>query len=263
MILFLAISLAALLQHFDGVVGVAALDLDTGRHFELHANERFPMASVFKVPIALTVFDKKVPLDEAITITPDQFSRGWSPIARGGKTVTVSIGALLEATVVQSDNTAADTLLRRLGGPAVVTAHLRELGIDGVRVDRPENEIGAFARTHRAEYARDPRDTATPAGMVKLLTLVHRRANPMLLDMMKRSMITTRIFAGVPKKAIVRHKSGTMQGSLNDVAIVTSPDAEHHIVMAIFTKASRSNDDVPRDALVAAIARRIYDDFTR
>lgn len=262
MMFFLAVSLSALLQQFDGVTGVAAVDLDTGRHFELHATERFPMASVYKLPIALTVIDRKIPLDERITITPTQFSVGWSPIAKKGKTVTLSVRELMEDAVVDSDNTAIDALLRRLGGAAVVTSHLHELGIDDVRVDRPENDIGRFATLHREKYVNDPRDTATPLGMIKLLTLLHRRANPMLLDMMQRSVNRNRIAAGVPKNAIVRHKSGSMPGTLNDVAIVTSPDAEHHIVMAIFTKGSHA-EEPPREALIAGIARAIYDDFTR
>jgi beta-lactamase class A len=263
MILFLAIALAALAQQFDGVIGVAAVDIDTGRHFELRADEPFPMASVFKLPIALTVIDKKLPLDERITITPDQFSRGWSPIAAAGKTVTLTVRELLDSAVAQSDNTACDVLLRRAGGPAVVTSHMRELGITGLRVDRPENDIGTFAVAHPLEYASDPRDTSTPAAMVKLLAIIHRRANPLLLGMMLRSVNTHRIAAGVPAKAIVKHKSGTMPGTLNDVAIVTSYDAEHHILMAIFTKGSRMKDEAPREKIVADIARQIYAQFTR
>lgn len=263
MILFLVISLAALAQQFDGVIGVAAVDLDTGRHFELRAEEPFPMASVFKLPIALTVIDKKVPLDERITITQDQFSRGWSPIAARGKTVTLTVRELLDAMVAQSDNTACDVLLRRVGGPAVVTSRMRELGIGGIRVDRPENDIGAFAVVHPLEYASDPRDTSTPAAMVKLLAVIHRRANQLLLGMMLRSINTHRIAAGLPAKAIVKHKSGTMPGTLNDVAIVTSYDAEHHILMAIFTKGSRMKDEAPREKLVADLARQIYAQFTR
>src|SRR5258706_5890985 len=186
MILFLAISLAALAQQFDGVIGVAAVDLDTGRHFELRADEPFPMASVFKLPIALTVIDKRVPLDERFTITPDEFNHSWSPIAAGGKTVTLTVRELLEAMVVQSDNTACDFLLRHVVAPSVVTSHMRELGIAGIRIDRTESEILTFAVAYPREYASDPRDTSTPAAMVKLLAIVHRRANPLLLGMLLR-----------------------------------------------------------------------------
>ena len=100
--------------------------------------------------------------------------------------------------MVVSDNSAADLMLREAGGPAAVTARMKSLGLNGIRVDRsiavlladwggiknlpPEAEWTRdmwdklFDAVPEAEHmaarrvqTRDPRDTATPADMTKLL----------------------------------------------------------------------------------------------
>jgi beta-lactamase class A len=58
-----------------------------------------------------------------------------------GNEETFTVGQLLAAAVSHSDNTAADVLLELVGGPAVVTAFLRAHGIQGMRIDRGEDEI--------------------------------------------------------------------------------------------------------------------------
>jgi beta-lactamase class A len=57
---------------------------------------------------------------------------------------------------------------------------------------------------------------------------------------------------------IVAHKTGTMPGVRNDVAILTSADGKHHIAIAILTKGVTSTID---DAAIAAVARIVYEAF--
>src|SRR4029079_4032715 len=64
--------------------GYAAIDLQTGRSVSMNADQRFPMGSVFKFPLALTVLklvdEKKLDLEKRYTIQPSEFSVGYSPI---------------------------------------------------------------------------------------------------------------------------------------------------------------------------------------
>jgi beta-lactamase class A len=158
---------------------------------------------------------------------------------------TLSIGELLEAMIVDGDNTAADRLLTLAGGPEVITAQLEEAGFPDIRVDRGEAEIafdfagvspppppatwsltvmskaidGAPQDSRRAAYQRflgDPRDTATPDAMVQLLRSVQegRRLSPesreRLLTLMTKSRtgpqrLRGKLPAGIP----VAHRTGT------------------------------------------------------
>ena len=258
----------------DAVVGVAVVDLESGRRISVHGNDRFPMASVFKFPVALVVLQRvdagEFKLDDAITIQPSQFSRGHSPLrdSANGKPVMVTVRRLIELMVSESDNTAVDYFIRRLGA-LTITSRIHALGGDDVRIDRPENDIAVFIEKQGiAAYVRDPRDTATPDGMASLLAASARRkdgltpaSHDLLLHFMTASHNPVRIALVLPPGASVAHKTGTMPGVFNDVGIITSADSKHHIVVAIFTKKPAAQNEDVALRVVGQFARAVYDTF--
>lgn len=193
-----------------GVVGVTAIHLETGRRVSMNGAERFPMASTFKVPIAvqlLTRVDKgEVKLDQMIEIKLSDLHPGSGTLSdlfnKGG--LALSVRNLMELMLLISDNSATDVLLRTAGGAEAVTARMRGLGIEGISVNRstaqliadwigvtdlpaedrwnPAVFIAAFTAVKpedRAAAAKkfeaDPRDTSTPNGMAALLERIYRK----------------------------------------------------------------------------------------
>ena len=86
--------------------------------------------------------------------------------------VALSVANLIEVMIVHSDNTATDSLMALAGGPAAVTAWLREIGIEGMRVDRTTAEIvhdaygfkpGQGPSNEAGRSHGDPNDPAIPA----------------------------------------------------------------------------------------------------
>lgn len=235
----------------DGVVGVAILHLESGDTVSLRGGERFPMQSVFKVPVALAILRRvdagELRLDRVVPVAAADLRPGHSPIAEahpnGGARYTVR--ELLRLMVAESDNTAADLLLSLAGGPAAVTANLRAHGVAGVRVDRGEGRLaldlngiepgpgrtarGGFdalrdrvpAATRRAalrRYLADPRDTATPTGAAAMLARLQqgRLLSPASTALMLGWMRDTptgpaRLKAGLPAGTVVAHKTGSAQ----------------------------------------------------
>ena len=103
------------------------------------------MQSVFKLPLAIEVLAHvdagAIRLDDELRIKPSDVRPGPGgsladelPEAGGERTVL----DLLERMMIQSDNTAADVLLDRVGGPRRVTERLRGFGIDGIDVVAPK-----------------------------------------------------------------------------------------------------------------------------
>lgn len=303
-ILFAAIltmRLAAIQDTFDGKVGVFAVDLDTRQRATLNENEIFPMASVCKLPIAVALLQRvdrgEVSLNDRVTLGPDDFHAGHSPIADAarGKPITLTVGELLEKMVPESDNSAVDYVLAHFVTPKDVMKALRAIKVRNVDVSRPEAMIigqilneGDVIET-RARYAKrmqsmsetqavqghqkfwiDPRDTATPAGMADLLVKLARhnaglstKSEELLMRLLRQTASgPDRIRAGIPRDALLAHKTGTMPGTLNDVGIVTSPDGKHHIVIALFTKWSNGAEE-DRAKVMAAMTKAIYEDLTR
>jgi beta-lactamase class A len=260
-------------DHAPATMGVAAVDLESGRSVRIRADERFPMGSVFKFPTALTflrlVDQKKFDLDAKVTIPVSAFAPGYSPIRDNahGKPVTMTYRDIVIAMLRESDNTAADFLLPKVGGPAAVTKRLRELGIDGIRVDRSETQMAADLHKPGgvARYAVDPRDTATPNATVELLRkfwLAQDGLSPEMHAFAMKQMLDTptgakRIKAALPAGATLAHKTGTMPGTANDVGIITMPGGKHHVLIAIFMKAATTEEDEPREQAIMEMAEAV------
>lgn len=261
-------------QQSDAVIGVTAVHLQSGRRVSVRGGERFPIGSVYKFPIALTVLRcvdaGTLSLRQEVTIEPKDFAPGWSPLrdeARG-RPIALTIRELLRHTVSISDNTSSDALLR-LVGPRAVTARLAELGIRNIRIDRTEAEIGRDldAPGGIERYAADPRDTATPDAMAELLVAfwkgrdgLSKESHELLVHWMTDTPTGARRIRAAFPDAVVTHKTGTMPGTANDAGIVTIGD--QHVAIAIFTKAAKSELKVVEDD-IAAVAKKAVEAVLR
>lgn len=271
--MILALVLAATLTFqpkTDAIVGVTAVHLESGKRVSIRGRESFPMASVFKFPVALAALRRvdtgTLSLKQQVTIEPKDFSPGWSPLRdrANGKAITLTVRELIEWTARESDNTAADNLMTLIGGPQQVTIRVRELGAGGIRVDRTEKQISADLNKPGGveAYAIDIRDTATPDSMVDLLTAFWQRraglsdASHELLVRCMREVPRgkRRLTAGAPAGSVVWHRPGTMPGTANDTGIIRLPNGEH-VAIAVFTKGSKKAALEAREDDIAAAAR--------
>ena len=122
-----------------GAVGVAALHLESGRRVSLRPDERFPMASTYKVPLAVQLLWRvdrgEVGLADRLDLEAADLHPGSGLLTELFKApgTALSVRNLLELTLRESDNSATDKLMAVAGGPAAVTARMRSLGLDGHR----------------------------------------------------------------------------------------------------------------------------------
>lgn len=131
-------------QASKGRLGVALLDLRDRKLWSHRGSDTFPMQSVFKLPLAVAVLQQveagKFRLDQPITVTRKDFSLFHSPLVKNfkGERNDYPLSELIRLAAGESDNTAADLLMREIGGPQAVTKMLRDGGVTGMSVDRYE-----------------------------------------------------------------------------------------------------------------------------
>jgi beta-lactamase class A len=239
-------------------LGVAVIDTDTGRRLRYQADQRFAMASTFKLPLAAAILAEveagrmslaqRIPVVEADLLPNSPVTR--AALAEG----SVSVERLCAAIVEVSDNSGANLLLRRIGGPAGLTAFLRRSGDPVTRLDRYEMELGT-------NLAGDPRDTTTPDAMASLLNRL--LLGPVLTPASRARLIgwmegaTTgldRLRAGFPVGWRVGDKTGTaLRGANNDIAIAWPPGRPPLIVASYVEAPDR--DEARHKATHAAVAR--------
>lgn len=257
-------SFAALEAQHGGQLGVAALDTRSGRRLAHRAGERFALCSTFKLLATAAVLRKVdrgtekltrlIPYGRADVLT-------YAPVTRAHVGEGhMPVGALCEAAIAWSDNTAANLVLASLGGPGAVTRFARSLGDPVTRLDRSEPALNDVA-------PGDVRDTTTPAAMladmqaVVLGNTLSKASRALLADWLQRSQTGKAMLrSGLPASWRVGDKTGTgPRNEANDIAVAWPP-GRAPILIAAYYKGSRLYPE-SRDAVLAEVGRIVARKF--
>lgn len=219
-----AADFAALEKASGGRLGVCLWNPGSGARYGHRMDERFPMCSTVKFPLSAAVLqdadagqlslDQRVPVQQSDILDHSPFTG-----RHVGKSMTVR--DLCRATMIVSDNAAANLLLPLIGGPAGLTTFLRQHG-DRVTVSaRNEPELNRFA-------AGDPRDTTSPAAMAGNLQrfllgdVLKDASRQQLADwLIDNQTGDARLRAGLPQGWRVGDKTGSNgRDTTNDIAVL-------------------------------------------
>jgi beta-lactamase class A len=238
-----------------GTLGVAFFNTATGAIMGHNLGARFGHCSSFKLALAaLTLWRDEqglVDADQRVTWSREELvshSPYTAPLTDGGATLR----ELASATQRTSDNTAANILLRELGGPEALTDFWRMLGDTESRLDRTEPALNNVP-------ASELRDTTTPAVMVRTVAklcfgdvLNEPNRQTLLQWMVDTKTGARRVRAGLPAGWIAGDKAGTSFwpgiGSLYvDIGFVTPP-ARAPLTFATYYRAPKTHKRIDPSA---------------
>ena len=265
------------------------------------------MASVCKLPMAIHILslvdEGKFTLDQPIEILPQDIFPQVSEVAkRWPKQREYPLTELLQMMVAQSDNTVIETFFRIGGGASAMAARFRQWRVDGIRVDRGEEQITfdsvgvkyppieqwtGTMFTHLMtnltpevryrgiqRYLTDPRDTATPNGTVQLLArafrgeLLSKTTTARLIEILKATTTgPARLKGLLPEGTVVAHKTGAW-GTVNGLNGATNDVGVIFLPngagqLAVAVYLKGSTrDEAARDHVIAQIARTAFDFWT-
>jgi beta-lactamase class A len=227
----------------QGSYGIAVIDLSSGTVYGVNGNRLFRAASVNKMPIILTLYDRaaagKVSLDQTLTISDADIQHyGTGTIQNSDARRVYSLRQLGDLMIQVSDNTAAFVLERYLGQQAV-----------------QQNA----SRWHM-DHTSMADNTTTPADAVSLMAnlsagrLLPPDATQTILRLLKSTVFTDRLGSGLPTGVPLAHKVGTDVGVYNDSGIVMLPQRPYAI--AVF---SEDADEAEANAAFAKVSSDAYD----
>ena len=252
----------ALELEYDARVGVSAIDTGSGDSVAFRADERFGFASTVKVFVAAEFLRQVAPADrdDVVTWTRADIDRaGYSPVTTAHLVDGLTLAELAEAAVRESDNTATNLIIERLGGPAALDSGLEllddsttaivddEPALNVVSADSADNTTTPAAFTANLGALLDGQTLATD----DLATLVDWMSGNATGDNLVR--------AGAPSGWVVADKSGGAGGIRNDIAIVTPPGRAPLLVSILTTKTDAAADY--QDELVADVAAVVLGAF--
>lgn len=260
-----ATDFAALEKACSGRLGVTLLDTGSGRRLGHRQDERFPLCSTFKSVLAATVLKQAerdpALLDQRLPVRAQDILE-HAPVTRRHVGKDLTVRDLCRATLITSDNTAANLLFAAIGGPPAVTAFLRASGDTITRSDRLEPELNSFA-------IDDPRDTTTPAAIAATLQrlVLGDALKPASRQQLADWLIDNEtgdacLRAGLGKRWRVGDKTGSNgEDARNDIAVLWPVQGGSPWIVAAYLQAGAISFE--QRAAVLAQVSRIADGLTR
>ncbi|MGW3515290.1 class A beta-lactamase [Streptomyces hydrogenans] len=257
----------ALEERYGARLGVHAHDVRTGRTLAHRDDERFPMCSTFKtLAVAAVLRDLDHDgtfLARRLHYTAAYVARsGWSPVAGSTENIArgMTVAELCDATIRFSDNTAANLLLRELGGPTAITRFARSTGDPVTRLDRWEPRLNS-AEPWRITDTTTPRAIARTYGRLVLGRVLEPADRALLTDWLLRNTTSlARFRKGLPADWTVADKTGGGEyGTNNDVGVTWPPDGGPILLSVLTTRPEPEAEGV--DELVAAAAAVVAEEL--
>ena len=224
-------------------VGISLQELSGPRRNSLSigANHSFYAASTYKLPLLMAEAQRiaagQASRSDVLCFIPSDAEDGWFTDYAPGSCFTRDVLAL--RTGRYSDNTAAHILVRYMGGPAVLNAYAKSIGMTGSALWIPNTTTTG---------------DLTGAWVNEALgRLGGAAAQRWLYPLLTHTTSEQGIAAGIPAGATVAHKVGTMDGTENDSAYVVNGRISYVLTVAV-----DGLDDAAGWAVIARVSARIW-----
>ncbi len=289
--------LQELANAFPGTLGVSVRDIATGQQISINGDRAFPMASAYKIPILVEVFRqveaKKFSLDDRVELTADDRTLGSGILTLMSPGLKPTIHDLATLMIILSDNQATDILLTKVGAENV-TATMRKLGLNNIRVDRttfemirdylaliddaaagktkqqlmnrPQLNTSSPERVAKAdtEFAKIAKDVASPDDMAQLLEMIvtgkaaSETSCQGMMTILNRQQFNQRLPRYLPEGTGFAHKTGTIGSTTNDAGVMFVRG--NPIALVVFTVDKRTGRGEVEEQM-GRLARVVYDFF--
>jgi len=241
-------------------VGVAIYDVNTAQRWQYNGDSRFPLMSTFKTLACAKLLDDVNNGEQSFatttTITADSLIT-WSPVTKHLVGEQVSLKQACAATMLQSDNTAANIVLNGIGGPKGLTQFLRELGDDVTRLDRVEPFLGEARKG-------DLRDTTTANAMVNTLNtlLFTDRLSLSSRNQLKQWMMANQVSDNLlrsvlPNAWFIADRSGAGGFGSRGITAVVWSDQQTPLIIVIYITQTEATF-AQRDLAITQIGHEIF-----
>jgi beta-lactamase class A len=224
------------IEDYDGVAGLYVWDLEGDYGYGIRPDEKFFTASIIKVPIMVAVYREvdagELEFSQQIEIKEEDWAAGagWLQWEKAGTKQTV--GDLLLLMMTQSDNVAANALVRTVGGSDRINEVARSMGAeDTLLYQKVSSERGAVPAL---DNRSTPRDMATMMRQIAEGKAASDKSCGYMIDLMHEDKLDWWLDAGLPDGVNAANKAGWLYRVYDEAGIVDEDN--HHYVIAILSK---------------------------
>lgn len=226
-------ALRAYVEPLGGAVGVYFEYLPSGVSIGVNATEEIRLASLSKVPLAMSILKKvekkEINLTDKVFLKEEHLDQKFGDLWKRGAGASLTIEELIKLSLQQSDNTAYQTLFAMLSDKEVEEVY-----------ENLEIEISAASSSPLVS----PKSYSSIFRSLYLASFLPEGGSNYLLDILTRTAFHDKIPAGVPKDVLIAHKIGvfdradTAEKVYTDCGIVYIPLRPY--ILCIFVQDTES-----------------------
>lgn len=252
----------------QGVVGLFVKDLTSGEALSIRGNERFPSASVIKVPVLVELFAQvergPLKLSDPLTLLAADQRPGSGVLQFLSTPHTLTVGDAAMLMIILSDNSATNLIIDKIG-IRNVNARMDSLGLAQTRL-HAKVFLGTSTTVDTAATRQWGLGVTTPEEMGTLFEKLYRgsvvsaAASKQMLDMLRRNFDYEEIPRLLPSAVTVAHKTGKLDASRSDCGIVYNAGRDY--VLCIFTKENQDRSwrmDTEARVTIGELARMVHE----
>lgn len=233
-------SLDALSARYSGRVSIYIKDLKTGRVWMHNPDDLFPAASLIKVPILIATFYKLkeggVSLDERLKITRLNRRGGSGSLKWRPDGTSLTLRDVLTHMINESDNTATQMVLERIG-IGYVQQQFPRMGL---------LYTGIYEEGMSIKGGRVAHENYTTAREMDMLfekiyrgEAVDKTSSDIMMEILKKpKAVASRLQKGMPSGWEIAHKTGLLRQACHDSAIFFTPNGDYAITVLTGQNAS-------------------------
>lgn len=237
----------------DLIPGVFVMDLDSGDYFSLNGETAFPAASMIKVPILVAFFQDvdagKIQLNEVLTLQQPDLASGSGEMQYAGMGTQYSALETATNMIINSDNTATNMIMRRLGGVESLNQRFRDWGLQQTVLHNPLPDL-------EGTNMLSPKELSTLIARVSEGELVSLKSRDRLFNIMQRTVNNSLLPAALGEGATIAHKTGDIGSLAGDTGLVDLPNGKRY---AISVMVKRPHNDARAYELVVQIGGAVYE----
>ncbi len=255
---YLAPRLMEEVSEFNGRIGIALYDMDTGEKLVINGDEVIRAASLIKVPIMLEfsrqLQDGRIRMDQRVTYNAVDQTGGFGKVQSYPLGTRFQLSELLTWMITISDNDATRILMRVLR-PELINRSLAQWGCDKTQL-----------RSHLPAWYGDEKRTnyTTASEMLKLFRLIFDRAQfspeetERMVRLLEQQTLNDEMPRYLPKALSIGHKTGLLGNVMNDAGIVTL--FKRHYILCILSEGRMGA--VEQSNALGRISRLVYNYFS-
>lgn len=220
-------------------------------------SKKVPAASTIKIYVMVEAYNQvnngRINLNDTISLNDSMKVQGSGKLQYEPSGTKLRIEELINLMMVESDNTAANIMIDKLGMDNI-NSTIKALGGKDTELNRKMMDLDALNKGIDNYTSTD--DLALILNKLYNGQAINSKYDNKMLDIMKGHQLKSKIPNKLPEGTIVAHKSGEMGGIENDAAIVYTDKGAY--ILCILTDNGTSEEQV---IAISDISREIYNQY--